>query len=40
MAGYSATVCLPAEAAKDVHAALAEALAPFGESSNVVEWDF
>jgi hypothetical protein len=40
MAGYSAVVCLPAEAAEDLHAALAEALAPFGETSNLVEWDF
>lgn len=39
MAGYAATVCLPAAAAGDVHAALAEVLAPFGETSDLVEWE-
>lgn len=38
VAGYSATVCLPAAAAADVRAALTEALAPFGETTEL-EWD-
>ena len=38
MAGYAATVCLPATAAGDLHAALAEVLAPFGERTDL-EWD-
>ena len=39
MAHYSVTVCLPPEAAADLDAALATALAPFGEATEL-EWDF
>ena len=40
MAHYSVTVCLPPEAATDLDAALATALAPFGEAATELDWDF